>query len=45
MNFMRAKAKNVSIRAETLVVELQDGRTISVPLTVPIARRHFMDIR
>lgn len=30
---MRAKVKNVSIGRETLVVELQDGRTLGVPLT------------
>lgn len=29
---MRAKLKNVSLGRETLVVELQDGRTLSVPL-------------
>jgi hypothetical protein len=33
MNFMRAKVKNVGLGRETLVVELQDGRTLSVPLT------------
>ncbi len=29
---MRAKVKNVSLGRETLVVELLDGRTLSVPL-------------
>ena len=33
MNFIRAKVKNVSLSREKLVVELQDGRTLSVPLT------------
>jgi hypothetical protein len=33
MNFMRAKVKNVSIGRETLVLDLQDGRTLRVPLT------------
>ncbi|MBI4505851.1 MAG: DUF2442 domain-containing protein [Chloroflexi bacterium] len=32
MNSIRAKVKNVSIGRERLVVDLRDGRTLSVPL-------------
>ncbi len=33
MNSIRAKVRNVSVGRERLVVELRDGRTLSVPLT------------
>jgi hypothetical protein len=33
MSFSRAKVKNVIIRHDTMMVELTDGRILSVPLT------------